>query len=244
MTDMASFRVSGKQYEVSRSLLGMQPSSLLARMASDQLKSNSKDVIVVEWDSVRFQLILDYLEDEGHVTLPKTVTKAAFLEDLAFFGIKNIGESKIYPDCSSAFQFNAQDKQNIRDEMDSWDVQIAIILLAKTCASMLLNSDKLEVIIQHKDINSRSLQNDTLTCSMDTWMAFHSLLRFGGTKISCPARAKCNEYLAKVGLEVVSVAKLEDECAMKITMKLTYVEAVSNTDDDEPTEFFSSIGLD
>lgn len=245
MTDTARFQVSGKQYEVSRSLLRMQPSSRLARMASDPLNSDPKTVIAVEYDGDRFQLVLDYLEDQGHVILPKEVTKAAFLEDLAVFGIENIGECFILPDCSSSFRLIAHIKQDIRAEMDSWNVQIAIIILAWTCSSMYLKCDKLEIIIHHEDMKSRSLQNDTLRCSLDTWAALLALLRFGGTQISCPARGKCNEYLGRVGLEIVSVATFEDECAMKVVMKLTDVESVSSTDNDgdgsdEPTEFLST----
>ena len=99
MTKIICFNMGGKIYKVSHSFLfGMNPNSRIAQIASEHLQSQSspEDDIVLEWDGDRLRCVLQYLQGEGNVKLPKSVPKGMFLHCLAHYGIMNVDESKLF----------------------------------------------------------------------------------------------------------------------------------------------------
>ena len=89
---IVNFNVGGQKYQVSRSLLGQYPDTMLARSASEQWQTDPESEIFIERDGERFRSVLDYLRD-GKAILPVTVAKAAVLEDMLYYGVENVDES-------------------------------------------------------------------------------------------------------------------------------------------------------
>eukprot|EP00535_Pseudo-nitzschia_heimii_P006100 CAMPEP_0197185166 /NCGR_PEP_ID=MMETSP1423-20130617/11334_1 /TAXON_ID=476441 /ORGANISM="Pseudo-nitzschia heimii, Strain UNC1101" /LENGTH=177 /DNA_ID=CAMNT_0042636151 /DNA_START=109 /DNA_END=642 /DNA_ORIENTATION=- len=92
------FNVGGTIYEVSRSLLDRYPDTMLARLASDTWKTNGDDenaALFIERDGDRFRYCLDYMRDCGIVNLPLTVSRAAVLLDLEYYGFEAPDSSRI-----------------------------------------------------------------------------------------------------------------------------------------------------
>mmetsp|Transcript_33310 Transcript_33310/g.80575 ORF Transcript_33310/g.80575 Transcript_33310/m.80575 type:complete len:208 (+) Transcript_33310:1205-1828(+) len=85
------FNVGGKIYEVSKSLLQRFPDTILAKKASTEESSP----IFLDRDPDRFAYCLDFMRDNGEVHLPETVTKAALLGELKFFGFAYFKEDQI-----------------------------------------------------------------------------------------------------------------------------------------------------
>ena len=90
-SNTVKFNVGGKIYEIARSMLEKFPNTMLAEKAS----SSSPFPIFVDRDPDRFAFCLDYMRDNGKVYLPETVSKMSVLEELKFFGFKDVDETKI-----------------------------------------------------------------------------------------------------------------------------------------------------
>ena len=75
-----------------------------------------------------------YLQVEEHITLPKTLLKAVFVNYLAFFGILNIDESKIIQNSTCAALYCWYWKDAFIVEIKSLNIRIAIGLFAQVCA--------------------------------------------------------------------------------------------------------------
>jgi len=89
MTTTVRFNVGGKLYEVSRSLIESFPSTMLARMVSETWQDDSEATLFIDRDGERFRYCLDYMRD-GKVSLPLTVSKGAFLQDLDYYGFEDV----------------------------------------------------------------------------------------------------------------------------------------------------------
>jgi hypothetical protein len=227
MAKTVCFNVGGRRYEVSCSLLEKNPNTMLAQSASEQWQVNPGEEVFLERDGDRFSLVLEYLQNDGHVHLPMmTVSKAAFLADLVYLGIK-VDESKIVCkyDCAASLL------ANMDDEIKSWDAHSNIVILAKECISIYTKSGcKLQIEI-HDPKTSLPLPNDnynddddddtTPMCSLDTWMALLSLFCKDGNGIFPHAQVECNEYLVKIGLEIIKAVRLPDKGIIQVTMTLT-----------------------
>ena len=76
--------------------------------------------------------------------------------------------------------------------------------------------------ILHEHLDNTSLHHRVVAaiCSHDTWIALLLLLCDGG-KYFPDAHGECNQYLSKIGLEVISIVKVPDECIIQVAMKLT-----------------------
>ena len=70
------------------------------------------------------------------------------------------------------------------------------------------------------DKNLPKPQN-TLLCSYETWMDLLLLFCNDERRILPQAQLECNTLLARVGLEIVSVVELSDECIIQVVLKLT-----------------------
>ena len=201
---------------------------MLAQHAFEQWQSDPDEEIFFERDGYRFRFIIEYLLHNGHVLLCMTVPKAAFLAELAYYGIKNVDRSKIIYQFGTNVQCLAHALHEIRAkitavttaEIMAWDIHCAAITLAKECVSRYLSSgSELKIDIPGPDI-SQPDQDSTVTCSHDTWIAVLLLLCDGG-KYYPHAHDECNQYLSEIGLEIISVVKAPDKHIIQVEMKLT-----------------------
>ena len=229
---MVCLNVGGKQYKVSCSLLDMHPNSELAQIISEQWLSSPKEEVFIERDGERFRFVLDYLKNDGHVFLPMTVPIPLLLADLTFYGIENVDESKIICKYGIATQhlahavstvytaFNTSSSADVKAEINALELHSAIVKIAVLCANRYLTSGgKLKIDIPDpKTIFTK--ENCWTRCSHDTWLALLLLLCEARTSILPHAQEECNQYLSKVGLEIVSAEEVPDKCIVQVEMKL------------------------
>ena len=181
-----------------------------------------------------FVYVLEYLSGNGHVILPMTMSKEAFLADLRSYRIDIVESRKILHDFSSAAQSQVSFREGIRAEIDSWDVYLAVVLLAKSCAFMHFESHgELEVFVSHDPTQ--------IACSEDVWNGLYLLLRDGGERICRRLREDCSKCLRKVGLKAINIGA--DPVMNCIAVGMTFAEArsVSFATHDELDALVSSI---
>ena len=241
MTSKVQFNVGGIQYKVPRILLEMYLNTMLAQSASEQCLHNPDPVVSIEGDGIRFGLVLDYLRDRRHVLLPNFVPKPSFVADLVYYGVRNIDANRIiYQYCADtryrehslhglhprfsydiSVDITAEVKAEIKAEIKVLESRCGIFTLAEECASRFLSSEgKLKINIHGPNTNLPKPQN-TLLCSYETWMDLLLLFCNDERRILPQAQLECNTLLARVGLEIVSVAELSDKCIIQVVLKLT-----------------------
>ena len=199
---------------MSPSLLKSQTSSYLNEVISKKLHSDPGGVVELKGSGFLFTFVLEYLEDAGHVVLPKTVSKIAFLAELSFYGIKGFDSSKIVNDFSSAYRSQKEFRVNIRIAINSWDVHVAILTLAKKCALSLLRSPGVLKI----NVERKPSFDDTFTCPVEMWKALLCLLDEGEEKKFVFVRDACNQFLRDVGLKIVRFTTYPDLCVLTVLM--------------------------
>ena len=198
MTNVVYFKVEGKYFHFPRSILATHPDSLLHLMSNEQLNSDYDKAVVVEGDSLRFGFVLDFLCANGFVLLPITVTKEAFLEELVRLKIENVCTDKIL--CVSISTGRSQEKirQHIRDEINSWNIDIAIVALAMECAKLYYKSEgELKIKVPLDPLQP--------ACSEKVRNELHSLVLVGEAEISLRVCKGCTKYLDEFGLEMVHI---------------------------------------
>ena len=92
------FDVGGTVYKVSWSVIEAFPKTSLFRLAA---KRGGRSPIFIDRNGDRFQYILDYMRDK-EVHLPLSVSKAAILRDLEYFGFDNVNANTIHDGFESA----------------------------------------------------------------------------------------------------------------------------------------------
>ena len=184
-------------YEVPHSLLEFHPGNILTQAASEQLRSYPEGIVVLEGDGSLFKLILSFLQDDGDVFLPRTVSKSKFLDELIFYGINVLDATKILSVSDLPSLPQVQSRQEKIDGINSWDIDIAIIVLAKKCAILHLRTAG-ELMVT---VNRDCLHDETFTCTARMWRALSCLLceKF---HFVCE---ECNRHLFKAGLKMISV---------------------------------------
>jgi BTB/POZ domain len=222
MTNVVHFKVEGKYFNFPRSILELHPDSLLHLMSNEQLHSNYKEAVDVEGDSVRFGFVLDFLRSDGFVLLPITVTMEAFLEELVRFKIENVRIDKILRVLTSTGRSKEKIRQHIRDEINSWNIDIAIVALAKSCATLYYQSEGELNITVPLDLLQPA-------CSEKVWNELHSLVLVGGTEISFRVREGCTKYLHEFGLEMMRIATHPTSQVFEVEMEQTDKESESVT---------------
>ena len=228
MTKVVRFNMGGKICKVSHSFLfETHPNSRIAHIASKQLQLQQQQSIpdgdvVLEWDGDRLNCVMLYLHGEGHVTLPKAILKSVFVDYLAYYGILNVDESKIIrKSFRSAVKYFQKWDDVIRAEIKSWDVSPAIALLAHKCVTLSLKSnDNLNVTIYGPG-SSLPLQDKSSMCSYETFTKIWALLCNDEKTLLQHDIEECNQYLCKVGLEVISAVALSEKCIIQVVMKMT-----------------------
>jgi BTB/POZ domain len=92
------FNVGGTKYEVATSTVLSHPDTMLARLVSERWngkngkrprEEDDQDEIFIDSDGKRFHFVLDFMRHK-RVFLPKSVSKAAVLQDLKFFGFQDV----------------------------------------------------------------------------------------------------------------------------------------------------------
>lgn len=94
MVETVNFDVGGKKYRVSKSQIDLHPNTMIAKLVSDQWHQDAENEIFIDRDGTLFQFVLNYLRD-GKVYLPITVSKAALMEELRYFGFEDVDESSV-----------------------------------------------------------------------------------------------------------------------------------------------------
>ena len=116
---------------------------------------------------------------------------------------------------------NAKSNAEINAEIKALEIHCGIVSLAEECAKGYLTSrGKLKIDI-HGPYTYLSEPKDKAVCSFDKWKAIMLLLCEGRASIAPHAQEECNQYLCKVGLEIIGVEELLDKCIIQVTMKLT-----------------------
>jgi hypothetical protein len=86
------FNVGGTHYEVSESLLGQYPNSMLRKISSDTWNDTATanaepNEIFIDRNGTHFAYVLDYMRD-ARVELPLLVPRAQLIADLEYLGIE------------------------------------------------------------------------------------------------------------------------------------------------------------
>ena len=101
-TPTVKLNVGGKLYQVSTSLIESYPDSMLARLISDTWTKDTNTPIFIESDGVQFQYVLQCICPKK-VHLPASVSKAAILQDLDYFGLlQDIQSGDVCDGCGNA----------------------------------------------------------------------------------------------------------------------------------------------
>jgi len=85
-TEFIDFNIGGTSFHVSKSLLDQYPESVLSRMTAPDWEDDSKEPVFIDRSGVMFDQVLSYMRD-SKVTLPMTVSKTAFEEELVYYNI-------------------------------------------------------------------------------------------------------------------------------------------------------------
>jgi BTB/POZ domain len=94
MVDVSvKFNVGGKIFEVKQELLKKFPDTMMLRAVAE-MSDMRNEPIFINRNGDRFVYVLDYMRD-GKAHLPITISKCAFISDLAFYGIEVTDSSVI-----------------------------------------------------------------------------------------------------------------------------------------------------
>ena len=130
MAELVCLNVGGNQYNLPLSFLKRYPQTLLGWIASEYQADPGKE-ISLDQNVNDFKLVLDYLQEEGHVVLPIIIPKSLFLAELAYFGINDVDESKIvYDHHALATQPLVLMVNEIGSKIESWDADCATATLS------------------------------------------------------------------------------------------------------------------
>ena len=220
MENVVCFNVGGIQYKVSCSLLELYPSSMLAQSASEQRQTNCQVVVVfLTQDGGRFKYVLDYLQNNGCMYLQMhTFTKEAFLDDLVFYGVTDVDESKIV----YKYVPDAKPLEDVDDVIDFWRSNLSIMTSVEHCATKYRQTCQLSTTIYHPAHLSSPIGN--VNQAQKLWDALLTLMvhQSGGqTSISDHAKEECNNYLHEIGLEIMSATSLHVMSILEVTTRQT-----------------------
>jgi K+ channel tetramerisation domain. len=91
MIEAVKLNVGGYTYQVPKTLIESFPNSSLCRSVCEHLQSGevdlTKDELFIDGDGAAFRYVINYLR-HGHVFLPPSESKDAFLHELEHYGLK------------------------------------------------------------------------------------------------------------------------------------------------------------
>ena len=158
------FNVGGTPFEVSRSLLSthdMLKTTALGRMISDMWQHDPDAIIFIDRDGEIFRHVLQYLR-YGHVNLPLSISKSAFLQDMDFFGISmpvgsSITDNDTFVDDSMANLQAASRLISLGQECHAKAGELMAerecLIVAYECFKEYVRTGSLSVTITDKEIN-------------------------------------------------------------------------------------------
>lgn len=202
-----TFNVGGHHYQVSRSLLDLEPHCMLTRAASEtwcrktscgdcckedfnSFPPNHEHEIYIDRNGSRFQYVLDYLRD-GRIILPMTECREAIIQELHYFNI-GVEEDKVYYSSQGSA---VQGLKVLQQTVLKW-----------RCAD--LAADCLEACWNEKNQWKSSLGSK----SKNNGRGDKMYLTFRPHRFHETQHAKegdiiewCNEHLAAVGMQLTSI---------------------------------------
>jgi BTB/POZ domain len=220
MTDLVCFNIGGNQYNLPHSFLKRHSQNLLGRIASEQWQANTGKGVFLDRNGEYFQFVLSYLRDDGHVLLPRVFLKSLFLDELVFFEIYDVDESKIVYDYHVlSTQSLVLMADEIESEIKSWDDHGAVATLSKKCVSIFMTTGgKLHFDICGPKIIP-SFKKDNCRCSRLIWTELLSLVNNEEMKLLPQDEEKCNKFLGKIGLEIISVVASTRKSTIQVVMR-------------------------
>lgn len=141
---IVKFNVGGTRYEVARSLFGMHPDTMLARMVSEQWQENPEAEIFIERDGSRFQYVLDYLRD-GRVYIPFALPKESLADDMNYYAISFEREHILYSEGGSyaAAQTIQKKMMMLDNEEKKAERRVEMLQFAKECFTRMVDDAQL-----------------------------------------------------------------------------------------------------
>ena len=220
MTELVCFNIGGNKYNLPHSFLKRYPQTLLGQIASEQWQANTGKEVFLDRNGDYFQFVLRYLRNDGHVLLPRVFLKSLFLDELVFFEINDVDESKIVYDYHVlSTQAHVLMADEIGSEIKSWDDHGAVATLSRKCASIFLTTGgKLHFDICGPKVIP-SFKKDNCRCSRLIWMELLSLVNNEEMKLLPHDEEKCNKYLQKIGLKIICVVASTRKSTIKVVMR-------------------------
>jgi len=129
------YNVGGQIFEVSHDIVSRHPTTILAKTALAYPQNSSTAVIFIAGDAERFSYVFEYLRT-GRTVLPFHVPKAAFLQDLAYYGFQNIDPNNVNAISASANAVEQVAKlgEYCKQDLKELDAEIAILQLKRSCS--------------------------------------------------------------------------------------------------------------
>ena len=196
------FNVGGQIYEVSRSLLDLHSDTMLARSASTQWHKDRDSEIFIDRDGTLFNYVLKYLRDIK-ISVPLTISKNDLLNELAYYGVKDVVKESI--DDSESQSFHAVKYFNkggqvmrdtlIRTRSEASDLntkRCCLLVVADCIETYMHEGNHVERLNFTKNVFIDSLSDDYFAVVYDT----------RETSIEI-----CNKHLFKLGLRVCGLTR-------------------------------------
>ena len=189
MKDLVTFNVGGSKHQVTRSLLEMHSSTMLAKSASEQWMENPDATIFIDRDGELFRHVLNYLRD-NQVVLPITVARQTLINELEYYGVNcDIATIQV---CSQASALSALSVNKLIESLEKDELSIR---LTKVCIEKYKASgqgDELQFFVRQD-------------CADKTDYISAECVSEGGKDML----DRCNNHLQSFGLVLKSVAGVE-----------------------------------
>ena len=149
------------------------------------------------------------------------MSMVTFLADQVYYGIE-VDESKIV--CN----YGPVDKSLawMEDDIKSWRTNISVVTVTEEyMLSKFMQTHELSNTMYNPSHPPSPMGN--FKKAQTVWDALSMMLvsqpSGGQSHISDSAQEKCNEFLCKVGLEIITVTRLQATSTVKVKMKLTTI---------------------
>ena len=199
-----TFNVGGKKYEVSRSLIGRFPNTILARMTSElwlgSVEAKDKPIFI-ERDGDRFRYCLDYMRD-GWVSVPITISKDGIVKDLEYYGFEGVDPAAIEL-CGTGREATGLFIIDVRSNLLDMRLRAVCIKVAYDCVNRYLSNGR-----------------KRLTIYLEPFQELFKYKNWFNNKGWEEKRKDfLNEALAEFGLHTKSVVYDQDREALHITLE-------------------------
>jgi BTB/POZ domain len=155
-SETVQFDVGGAKYKVSKALIELYPTTMLARLVSEtwQPGNTAEEDIFIDRDGSTFRHVLCYMRDQK-VYLPiNNISKKTILHELAYFGFENVPDDAIDGGCAriTAAQSVVDIRKKHFERMEVMTFTLHYEVLAYECYWCYINTGQLFLRIT-KDIS-------------------------------------------------------------------------------------------